>query len=149
MACLVCSVAWELYVNKGWYAVLESSKSRIEWCGSRRKIPTSYDCMPVVYIFTSPRLLFSGYRGSFLGGKAAGELSWTPPSNAESKNVWSCTSLSPVFMEWTVRTVAIPSICTRWHRKWIYCTEWRTKHSPTGSWVARGLTFYDNKIPSL
>jgi hypothetical protein len=51
----------------------------------------------------------------------------TPPSYAKFKNVWSCTSLSPVFMEWTGRTLAIPSICTRWHCKWIYCTEWHTK----------------------
>jgi hypothetical protein len=51
----------------------------------------------------------------------------TPPSSAESKNVWSCTSLSLVFIEWTGRTLAILSICTRWHRKRIYCTKWHTK----------------------
>lgn len=104
----------EVIGEQSWYAVPESSKAPIKRCGSRGKISATYYRMRVVYIFTWPRLLFRGYRGSLSGGKAAGELSL--------KNVWSYTLLSPVFMEWTGRTQAILPIFTLWHRKCICCT---------------------------
>jgi hypothetical protein len=47
--------------------------------------------------------------GSFIAGRAAGAWNWhSPPSDAEAKNAWSCTSIPPnVFMIWCLTIFSV------------------------------------------
>jgi hypothetical protein len=51
--------------------------------------------------FCPHSLLSSGYHGLFLGVKGLGrEADHSPPSSAEVKNAWSCTSTFPLMPSW-------------------------------------------------
>lgn len=68
-----------------------------------------------VRFWGSPGLLFSGYRGSFVGGERPGhEADHSPSSWAEVKNRWSYNSTPPyAFMLWTEKT--LPSVYVTRH----------------------------------
>ena len=59
----------------------------------------------------TPSLLFSRYPGSFLEVKRSGrEVNHSPPSSADVKNEWSCTSAPPVCLRGMDRS-KFPRIC--------------------------------------
>jgi hypothetical protein len=68
-----------------------------------------------VWLWGSPGPLFSGYRGSFVGGERPGHVAdHSPSSRVEVKNRWSYNSTPPyAFMLWTEKT--LPSVYVTRH----------------------------------
>jgi hypothetical protein len=54
-------------------------------------------------LWSPPSFLSSGYQGHSLGVKRPGrEADHSPPSSAEVKNAWSCTSIPPIHLHGVV-----------------------------------------------